>query len=148
MSDKRSDRQRSLPPAPGHDDPSLDPYEIEFRQEYREGRGPEAPFVNDYGVVIGDHDYASPNSPLEQWTEETDPHTMSGDQWVHPFKDVGFRTRENRDLFETGIAPASGVFMHPAIQSAKPERSCYDAYGDEDEYERGYFPIPEVLDEP
>lgn len=145
MSDKKSEQRKGFAPAPGTDDPNLDPYEIEFRPEFREGRGPKAPFVNDYGVVIGDHDYASPNSPLEQWTEETDPYEMSGDQWVHPYKDIGFRTRENRDLFEKGIAPASGTFMHPAIQSSKPGRDYDEEYGDEDEY---YFPIPEVLDEP
>ena len=147
MSDKKAERRSGFASAPGSDDPNLDPFEIEFRQEYREGRGPHAPFINDYGIVIGDHDYASPNSPLEQWTEETDPHTMSGDQWVHPYKDIGFRTRENRDLFENGIAPGPEMFMHPAIQTSKPDGGAYDDDEDEDEY-RSYFPIPEVLDEP
>lgn len=95
------------------DDPSLDPYEIEFLPEFREGRGPEEPFINEYGVVIGDHMYDSPESPLNQWSKDTDPATMSGDQWVHPFKDIGFHTEENRDLFERGILPQGGMFMHP-----------------------------------
>lgn len=146
-SDKTAGDGGGFAPAPGRDDSSLDPFEIEFRQEYREGRGPREPFVNDYGVVIGDHDYASPGSPLEQWSEETDPEIMSGDQWVHPFKDIGFRTPENRGLFERGEAPASGTFMHPTHQTSMPRRSLYDEYGDEDEYERS-FPVPEVLDEP
>ncbi|WP_286893133.1 DUF3905 domain-containing protein [Thermobacillus sp.] len=97
----------------GTGDPELDPFEIEFLPEFREGRGPRGPFVNEYGVVIGDHDYASPNSPLENWSTDTDPSVMSGDQWVHPFKDIGFRTAENRRLFEEGIPPQSGIFMHP-----------------------------------
>ncbi|SEP11192.1 DUF3905 domain-containing protein [Paenibacillus sp. OV219] len=95
------------------DDPALDPYEINFLPGFRQGRGPSAPFVNEFGVTIGDHQYESPESPLSQWTEETDPAVMAGDQWVHPFKDIGFMTSENREYFEQGIAPQSGIFMHP-----------------------------------
>jgi hypothetical protein len=95
------------------DDPELDPYEIEFLPEFQQGRGPRSPFVNEFGVVIGDHLYESGNSPLEQWTEDTDPNVMAGDQWVHPYKDIGFQTAENRDLFEQGIEPQGGMFTHP-----------------------------------
>lgn len=91
----------------------LDPYEINFLPKFKKGRGPRKPFVNQYGVVIGDHMYESPNSPLEQWTKDTDPSIMSGDQWVHPYKDIGFHTPENRDYFEKGIPPQGGQFMHP-----------------------------------
>ncbi|MGG1517640.1 DUF3905 domain-containing protein [Paenibacillus oryzisoli] len=91
----------------------LDPYEIDFLPQFEQGRGPRTPFVNEYGVTIGDHDYESDNSPLEQWTDDTDPSVMAGDQWVHPYKDVGFQTAENRDIFEKGIAPQSGIFTHP-----------------------------------
>jgi hypothetical protein len=91
----------------------LDPYVIDFLPQFRQGRSPVKPFTNAYGVVIGDHDYESEQSPLEQWTEDTDPAVMAGDQWVHPFKDVGFQTRENRDYFERGIPPQSGIMMHP-----------------------------------
>jgi len=97
----------------GTGDPELDPFEINFRPEFRIGRGPRGPFVNEHGVVIGDHDYESPNSPLENWSKDTDPSVMSGDEWVHPYKDIGFRTAENRRLFEEGIPPQSGIFMHP-----------------------------------
>jgi hypothetical protein len=38
---------------------------------------------------------------------------MAGEEWVHPYKDVGFRTAENRDIFEKGLSPKSGIFMHP-----------------------------------
>lgn len=100
-------------PVQSREEAELDPFEIEFLPEFREGRGPRQAFVNKYGVVIGDHDYESPNSPLEQWTKDTDPSVMSGDEWVHPFKDIGFHTAENRDYFEKGILPQSGVFMHP-----------------------------------
>jgi len=103
-------------PAGGKDDPDLDPFEIEFLPEFRAGRGPREPFVNKAGVVIGDHDYASPNSPLENWSKDTDPAIMAGEDWVHPYKDIGFRTRENRDWFERGIPPGSGLFMHPEHQ--------------------------------
>jgi hypothetical protein len=94
-----------------HDD--LDPYVIDFLPQFRHGRGSVKPFTNAYGVVIGDHDYESEQSPLEQWTEDSDPFVMAGDQWVHPFKDIGFQTRENRDYFERGIPPQSGIMMHP-----------------------------------
>jgi hypothetical protein len=100
-------------PAPGRDDPDLDPFEIEFLPEFRTGRGPRKPFVNAHGVVIGDHQYASPESPLEQWDKETDPAIMAGEQWVHPYKDIGFRTPENLDLFEKGVLPQTGPFSHP-----------------------------------
>jgi len=147
--DKKRPFKAGFEPAPGRDDPELDPFEIEFRQEYRDNRGPRAPFVNDHGVVIGDHDYESPQSPLEQWSEETDPEIMSGDQWVHPYKDIGFRSPENRALFEDGIAPSSGVFMHPTHQTSRPEKNALERLRDEDEYEsERYYPIPEVLDEP
>ncbi|WP_084423296.1 DUF3905 domain-containing protein [Cohnella thermotolerans] len=146
MTDKKKGSAAGFVPAPGRDDPNLDPFEIEFRPEFRDNRGPREPFVNEYGVVIGDHDYESPQSPLEQWSEETDPAVMAGDQWVHPFKDIGFRTRENRDLFERGIAPSSGTFMHPALQTSRPERSAGEPPGDEDD--EPYFYVPEVMDEP
>lgn len=96
----------------------LDPFEINFLPEFRKGRGPRKPFVNSFGVVIGDHDYESENSPLEQWTTDTDPAVMAGDQWVHPFKDTGFHSNENRDYFEKGIPPQSGIFMHPDKNSS------------------------------
>jgi hypothetical protein len=91
----------------------LDPYLIDFLPRFRHGRGPVKPFTNAYGVVIGDHDYESEQSPLEQWTEETDPAVMAGDQWVHPYRDIGFQTVENRDYYERGIPPQSGIMMHP-----------------------------------
>jgi hypothetical protein len=139
--------------APGRDDPALDPFEIEFRAEFRDNRGPRDPFVNSQGVVIGDHDYESPDSPLEQWSEETDPVVMSGDEWVHPYKDIGFRTRENRELFEKGIMPFSGVFMHPSGQVSSGDEPYADSenhdllanYREEDD---DNYPVPEVLDEP
>lgn len=127
-----------IKPDPGNNDSDLDPFEIEFRKEFRDNRGPREPFVNAHGVIIGDHDYVSENSPLEQWSKDTDPSIMAGEQWVHPYKDIGFRTRENRDLFERGIAPTSALFMHPSHAVSASDEP------DEDEY----FPVPEVLDEP
>ncbi|EXX86079.1 hypothetical protein BG53_12655 [Paenibacillus darwinianus] len=100
------------------DDPELDPYEIEFLPQFRQAQEPRGAFVNVHGVVIGDHLYASPESPLESWSTETDPAVMSGDEWVHPYKDIGFQTEENRDLFEKGIPPEAGIFMHPDKDAA------------------------------
>lgn len=124
-------------PATGRDDPALDPFEIEFLPEFRRGRGPREPFVNEHGVVIGDHDYESEKSPLQRWSTETDPSVMAGEQWVHPYKDIGFLTSENRALFERGVS-SSRPFAHPTHSSAS------DIDPDED---AGY-PVPEVLDEP
>ena len=100
------------------DNPDLDPFEINFLPEFKEGRGPREPFVNEFGVVIGDHMYESPESPLQQWDKDTDPAIMAGDQGVHPYKEIGFRTEENRDYFERGIPPQSGIFMHPDKDAA------------------------------
>ncbi|MFX3632255.1 MAG: DUF3905 domain-containing protein [Candidatus Pristimantibacillus sp.] len=100
------------------DDPALDPFEISFLPQFRQGRGRREPFVNEYGVVIGDHDYESPNSPLSQWSVDTDPAIMAGDEWVHPFKDIGFQTAENRAIFEQGITPQEGILMHPEQNAA------------------------------
>ncbi|MBW5445610.1 DUF3905 domain-containing protein [Cohnella sp. CFH 77786] len=137
-------------PAPGRDDSRLDPFEIQFKPEFRGNRGPREPFVNAHGVVIGDHEYASPQSPLEQWSKDTDPSVMAGEQWVHPYKDIGFRTRENRDLFERGIPPRAVPFMHPSIQASaadepdsarwnSEEPEIYDWLDPDEEY---------VMDEP
>lgn len=73
----------------------------------------EPPFVNDYGVVIGDSKYSSPKSPLEQWSDETDPAIMAGDEWVHPTNDIGWNTTENRELLESKKKPKGYPFMHP-----------------------------------
>lgn len=75
----------------------------------------EPPFVNEHGVVIGDSHYASENSPLEQWSDETDPSIMSGDEWVHPTNDIGWNSPENRELIESKKAPKGYPFMHPTI---------------------------------
>ncbi|WP_138755281.1 DUF3905 domain-containing protein [Paenibacillus sinopodophylli] len=100
------------------DDPALDPFEIAFLPAFREGRGSRAPFVNQHGIVIGDHQYESPDSPLSQWTVDTDPAVMAGDEWVHPFKDIGFTTTENREIFEEGLPPQEGNWSHPDKNAA------------------------------
>jgi hypothetical protein len=73
----------------------------------------EPPFENSHGVIIGDSLYASPNSPLENWTEDTDPAVMAGDEWVHPTNDIGWNTSENRELLESKRKPKGYPFMHP-----------------------------------
>lgn len=74
----------------------------------------EPPFVNKHGVTIGDSIYASPNSPLENWTKDTDPSIMAGDEWVHPTNDIGWNTSENRELLESKKKPQAYPFMHPS----------------------------------
>lgn len=95
----------------------LDPFEIDFLPQFEQGRGPRQPFVNRHGVVIGDHEYESPKSPLADWSEETDPAIMAGEEWVHPFKDIGFHSAMNKDYFEKGIVPENGLY-HPVHDAA------------------------------
>lgn len=73
----------------------------------------QPPFENSHGVIIGDSLYSSPNSPLENWTDDTDPAIMSGDEWVHPTNDIGWNTSENRELLESKRRPQAYPFMHP-----------------------------------
>lgn len=114
-------------------DSELDPFEINFRPEFEQNRGPREPFVNEHGVLIGDHEYQSDHSPLEQWDQNTDPEIMSGDGWVHPFKDVGFHTTENKELFEKGVVPQGVPFMHPDKDAAYPAFQSGEAETDIDE---------------
>lgn len=79
----------------------------------------QAPFKNEHGVIIGDSMYASSNSPLENWSEETDPAIMAGDEWVHPTNDIGWNTSENRELLEEKRKPQASPFMHPTIDVGK-----------------------------
>ncbi|WML51818.1 DUF3905 domain-containing protein [Neobacillus sp. PS3-12] len=79
----------------------------------------EPPFVNQYGVKIGDSLYASKNSPLENWSKETNPEIMAGDEWVHPTNDIGWNTDENRELLESKRKPQGSPFMHPTKDVSK-----------------------------
>lgn len=78
----------------------------------------QKPFINEFGVVIGDSFYNSPQSPLNQWSKDTDPFVMAGDQWVHPTNDIGWNTAENRDLLQN-IRPKGQPFMHPTMDVSK-----------------------------
>lgn len=71
------------------------------------------PFKNDYGVVIGDSLYASANSPLENWDENTDPEIMSGEQWIHPTNDIGWNRDANKDILEDKKFLHAAPFTHP-----------------------------------
>lgn len=79
----------------------------------------EVPYINKYGVTIGDSLYASDDSPLENWTEDTDPAIMAGDEWVHPTNDIGWNTTENRELLESKKKPQGVPFMHPTKDVSK-----------------------------
>lgn len=79
----------------------------------------QAPFKNEHGVIIGDSHYASPNSPLEKWSSDTDPAIMSGEQWIHPTNDIGWNTPENRELLEQNKRPNAVPFMHPTKDVSK-----------------------------
>jgi hypothetical protein len=87
------------------------PHQINAPSFKNTGMKMEPPFVNKHGVTIGDSIYASANSPLENWTEDTDPAIMAGDEWVHPTNDIGWNSTENRELLEKIGKPHP--FMHP-----------------------------------
>lgn len=88
------------------------PHQIDAPSFIGTGIKMEAPFVNKYGVTIGDSNYASPHSPLENWSVETDPSIMAGDDWVHPTNDIGWNTTENRELLENKRNKQAYPFMH------------------------------------
>ncbi|MFT9849196.1 DUF3905 domain-containing protein [Aneurinibacillus sp. REN35] len=90
------------------------PHQIDAPERAEANEELEKPFVNEYGVVIGDSFYDSPASPLNRWSKDVDPAIMAGDQWVHPTNDIGWNTPENQELLEEGYIPQSGRFMHPS----------------------------------
>jgi hypothetical protein len=73
----------------------------------------QPPFLNSFGITIGDSHYTSKESPLENWSENTDPAVMAGSEWVHPTNDIGWNTTENNELLEDKRPPQAGLFMHP-----------------------------------
>lgn len=89
------------------------PHQTDAPDFKKSGVKMEEPFVNEHGVVIGDSSYDSPDSPLNNWSDETDPSIMAGDEWVHPTNDIGWNTPENRELIEEKIKPQGVPFMHP-----------------------------------
>lgn len=89
------------------------PHQINAPSFKGTGMSIQPPFVNKYGVTIGDSRYASPNSPLENWSKETDPRVMAGDEWIHPTNDIGWNSVENRELLEEKRQPQASPFMHP-----------------------------------
>lgn len=110
MVKKSRDRQSDIP------SPVLDetiPHQIDAPTYKGSGISMQKPFVNRYGIVIGDSQYNSLNSPLNHWSDEIDPATMAGDEWVHPTNDIGWNTKENKELIEGKIKPKGVPFQHP-----------------------------------
>jgi hypothetical protein len=95
------------------------PHQISAPSFKGTGMEMEPPFENEHGVIIGDSHYASGNSPLETWSENTDPAIMSGPEWVHPTNDIGWNTAENQELLEEKRKPQGYPFMHPTIDVSK-----------------------------
>lgn len=89
------------------------PHQINAPSFKNTGIEMKAPFANAFGVVIGDSNYASDNSPLENWSDDIDPHIMAGDEWVHPTNDIGWNTQENKELLEKKRQANKERFMHP-----------------------------------
>lgn len=95
------------------------PHQIDAPSFKGTGIEPKPVFENEHGVIIGDSLYNSPNSPLENWSDETDPAIMAGDEWVHPTNDIGWNTTENRELLEEKREPQGYPFMHPTKDVSK-----------------------------
>ena len=53
------------------------------------------------------------NTPLENWSRDTDPFIMSGGQWVDNGHDLGTTRRENLEILGGNPSPVSAPFMHP-----------------------------------
>ncbi|OEH92008.1 DUF3905 domain-containing protein [Bacillus solimangrovi] len=88
------------------------PHQISSPDFKKSNIKPQEPFVNKHGVVIGDSLYNSKNSPLNQWSIDTDPEIMAGDEWIHPTNDIGWNTEENRKLLEKESTDSHERFMH------------------------------------
>ncbi|RSK26707.1 DUF3905 domain-containing protein [Bacillus sp. HMF5848] len=95
------------------------PHQINAPSFHETGVKVQPPFINDYGVTIGDSLYNSKNSPLNNWSKDVDPAVMAGDQWVHPTNDIGWNTSENRDLLQKKKQPKGVPFMHPTFDVSK-----------------------------
>ncbi|NGQ96639.1 DUF3905 domain-containing protein [Brevibacillus sp. SYP-B805] len=93
------------------------PHQASAPDYKQSNRRMQKPFVNEFGVVIGDSFYDSPQSPHNQWSTDTDPSVMAGDRWVHPTNDIGWNTTENQELLRD--KPPQGVpFMHPTLDAS------------------------------
>ena len=53
------------------------------------------------------------NTPLENWSRDTDPFIMSGGRWVDNEHDLGTTRRENLEILNGNRNPVSAPFMHP-----------------------------------
>jgi hypothetical protein len=89
------------------------PHQINTPSWKEAGISMKDPFVNKFGVTIGDSFYNSEESPLNQWSDKIDPAIMSGDQWVHPTNDIGWNTPENRAMIEAKSKQNSFPYTHP-----------------------------------
>jgi len=94
------------------------PHQISAPDYKKANRSMQKPFINEFGVVIGDSFYNSPQSPLNQWSTDTDPAVMAGERWVHPTNDIGWNTEENRDLLNDRDVGRER-FMHPTLDVSK-----------------------------
>lgn len=95
------------------------PHQISSPSFKNSGIKVEPPFINKHGVVIGDSFYDSANSPLNNWSVETDPAEMAGAQWIHPTNDIGWNTTENIGIVEAKQHPQAAPFMHPTLDVSK-----------------------------
>ncbi|AWC28021.1 DUF3905 domain-containing protein [Bacillus cytotoxicus] len=89
------------------------PHQINFPSYKGSGKKMQEPFTNQYGVVIGDSQYNSPNSPLNHWSDDIDPAIMAGEEWIHPTNDIGWISEENQKLLKNKTQKTEDIFMHP-----------------------------------
>jgi hypothetical protein len=89
------------------------PHQMNFPSFKGTGKQMQQPFINQYDVVIGDSKYDSTNSPLNNWSDEVDPATMAGEEWIHPTNDIGWISEENQELLKNEVDNKNDAFMHP-----------------------------------
>ncbi|MFD3447497.1 DUF3905 domain-containing protein [Microbacteriaceae bacterium 4G12] len=89
------------------------PHQMNFPSFKKTGITMQEPFRNEYGVIIGDSQYNSANSPLNNWSDDVDPAIMAGEEWIHPTNDIGWTSPENQELLKQKKNETQDMFMHP-----------------------------------
>ncbi|KEO81077.1 DUF3905 domain-containing protein [Tumebacillus flagellatus] len=71
------------------------------------------------------------NTPLDNWSKDTDPHILSGDKYVDNDHDLGTTRRENLELLGGNRNPVMAPFMHPQHDASMNNGDDELYYGDE-----------------
>jgi hypothetical protein len=70
------------------------------------------------------------NTPLDNWSKDTDPSILSGDQYVDNDHDLGTTRRENLERLAGQRNPVAAPFMHPTHDTSMNNGDDELYYGD------------------